>query len=153
MPLITANIIDIVTDPSHHSISDLWIYIGILIIVLIVNIPTHYLFILKLSTATRNMETGLRSALARRLQQLSMDFYTRHSTGALQTKLLRDVEILQQLTQNLFNMLPAAMITLIFAIVVTVIRAPFFLLFYGAGGSHRRLRHSQTAHRLKNTQP
>jgi ATP-binding cassette subfamily B protein len=130
MPLITASIIDIVSDPDKHSIRGLWFYLGILLVLLIVNIPTHYLFILKLSTATRNMETGLRSALTRRMQQLSMDFYTRHSTGALQTKLLRDVEILQQLTQNLFNVLPAAIITLVFALIVTMIRAPLFLLFY-----------------------
>jgi len=46
MPLITANIIDIVTDPARHSINHLWFYIGILAFVLILTIPTHYLFIL-----------------------------------------------------------------------------------------------------------
>src|SRR5512145_2862053 len=103
MPLLTANIIDVVSQPDKHSLMDLWVYVGILFLVFIQNIPTHYLFILQLSIATRNMESRLRSALARRLQHLSMNFYYRKSTGALQTKLLRDVEIIQQLTNNFFQ--------------------------------------------------
>ncbi|MFW5749120.1 MAG: ABC transporter ATP-binding protein, partial [Chloroflexota bacterium] len=61
----------------------------------------HYLFVRRLSTATRNMETKLRAAMSRRLQYLSMHFYHRSSTGALHTKLLRDVEVLQDLTMQL----------------------------------------------------
>jgi ATP-binding cassette subfamily B protein len=130
MPLLTANIIDIVSEPDRHKLVELWVYVGILGVIFLLNIPTHYLFIRRVSTATRNMETTLRAALAHRLQHLSMNFIHRRTTGALQTKLLRDVEILQQLTMSLFHIVPAATITLVFALVVTAIRAPQFLLFY-----------------------
>jgi ATP-binding cassette subfamily B protein len=130
MPLITANIIDIVAQPDKHSLSNLWVYIGILVVILLLNVPMHYLYIRSVSAATRNMETKLRAALARRLQHLSMIFYARRSTGALQTKLLRDVEIIQTLMMQMFQVIPSATITLIFAVVVTAIRVPEFLVFY-----------------------
>ena len=130
MPLLTANIIDVVSEPDKHRLVELWVYVGILAVIFLLNIPTHYLFIHRVSTATRNMETKLRAALAHRLQHLSMNFIHRRTTGTLQTKLLRDVEILQQLTMSLFRIVPAATITLVFALVVTTIRAPQFLLFY-----------------------
>ncbi len=130
MPLITASIVDVVTQPDRHPLSDLWMYIGILVIILLLNVPTHYLYIRCVSTATRNMETRLRAAIARRLQQLSMPFYTQRSTGVLQTKLLRDVEVIQQVMMQLFQVVPSAGITLVFAISVTAVRAPIFLIFY-----------------------
>ena len=130
MPLITASIIDVVTQPEKHPITDLWFYLGVLVVILLLNIPTHYLYIRCISTATRRMETKLRAALARRLQQLSMIFYARRSTGALQTKLLRDVEVIQQMMMQLFQVIPSASITLVFAIGVTAVRAPVFLIFY-----------------------
>lgn len=130
MPLVTANIIDVVSAPDKHRLAELWLYIGVLAVIFVLNIPTHYLFIRRVSTATRNMETKLRAALAHRLQHLSMNFIHRRTTGTLQTKLLRDVEVLQQLTMNLFRIVPSAVVTLVFALVVTALRAPQFLLFY-----------------------
>ncbi|NDJ76436.1 MAG: ABC transporter ATP-binding protein [Chloroflexi bacterium] len=130
MPLLTGYVIDIITTPDEHPITELWFIIALLAGILLLNIPTHYLFIRSLSTTTRNMETRLRAALSRQLQHLSMLFYARKTTGALQTKLLRDVEIVQQVTFQLFNLVPAALITLVFAIGVTAVRAPTFLAFY-----------------------
>lgn len=130
MPFLMANMIDIAAAPDEHSLREFWFYIGIMVLIFLQNIPTHYLFIKYLSTATRNMENRLRAALARRFQHLSMDFYARNSTGALQTKILRDVEILQVMTDRLFQTLPAAFVTLVFAVVVTALRVPQFLIFY-----------------------
>ncbi len=129
-PLLIANIVDIVTAPETRSLSEIWPYIGIMMFLYIQNVPTNWMFSMSLSRSTRNMEVKLRSALARRLQHLSMNFHYRNSTGMLQTKLLRDVEIIELLTKSLFSSVPSAMFALIFAIVVTAIRAPIFLIFY-----------------------
>ncbi len=130
MPFITAMIVDIVAQPDEHSLSELWLYAAILLVIFLLNIPMHVLFTRSLSSATRNMELRLRSALSRRLQQLSMNFYHRKSTGALQAKLLRDVEIIEQLTKLLFQSIPSALITIIFAVIITAIRVPEFLVFF-----------------------
>jgi len=130
MPFVTALIVDVISQPETGSLGQIIFYLGILLLIFVQNIPMHYLFVLRLSTATRNMETKLRAAMARRLQYLSMNFYHRNSTGALQSKLLRDVEVIQELTMQLSQTLPAALFTLIFALVVTAIRVPIFLLFF-----------------------
>lgn len=128
MPLLTANIINVVAE--KQPLSRLWVYAAVLAVIFIQNVPTHYLFVLNLSTATRNIETALRAAIARRLQQLSIQYYHQQSTGKLQSKMLRDVEIIQQTTQLVFHGVPAAVVTLLFALTVTAIRTPVFLVFF-----------------------
>jgi ATP-binding cassette, subfamily B, bacterial len=130
MPFLMAEVIDIAASPDDHSLGEFWFYMGVLTFVFVQNIPTNYMFAHVLSTATRNMEVRLRAALALRFQQLSMDFYSRNSIGSLQTKLLRDVEVLQIVTMQSFQAIPGAVITLIFAIGVTGARVPEFLLFF-----------------------
>ncbi|NEO35948.1 MAG: ABC transporter ATP-binding protein [Moorea sp. SIOASIH] len=129
-PLVIANVIDIISNPSTHPLSELWINGAILGISVLQNIPTHYLHIRFMSLATRNMESNLRSVITQQLQLLSIGFYKNNSKGALQTKLLRDVEQIQGLATTLFQFVPAAMLTILVAIVATAIRAPWFLLFF-----------------------
>lgn len=130
MPLLTANVIDAIARPGRHPPSALWINGAILVAILVQNIPTHYLYTRFISTATRNMETRLRAALCRRLQHLSIGSTARYGTGALQTKLLRDVEMVQQLTMQVFQGVPSTVLTLLVAVTATAIRAPWFLLFF-----------------------
>lgn len=129
-PVVIANIIDIISKPGTKSLSELWLNGAILAISIAQNIPTHYLHIWYMSVATRKMEANLRSLLTRHLQQLSIGFYKHNSTGALQNKLLRDVEQIQLLTTNLFQFLPSAVLTILIAIAVTAVRAPWFLVFF-----------------------
>ena len=129
-PLVIANIIDIISNPAEHSLSALWINGAFLAVAIVQNIPTHFLHISFMSAATRKMETHLRSVMTRRLQQLSIGFYKQRSSGALQSKLLRDVEAIQLLTTHIFQLVPSALLTILVATVATTIRAPWFLLFF-----------------------
>lgn len=129
-PLITARVIDVVANPQAHDLGSLWFYAAVLVAIFVQNIPMNYMFARSLSIATRNMEMNLRSAVMRRLQHLSMHYVHRSSAGALQAKLLRDVEVIQELTRMIFETIPAAVFTMLFAIVVTAIRAPGFLPFF-----------------------
>lgn len=131
-PLVIANIIDILTQPETHDLGALWLNGGILIFSIVQNLPTHYLHVRAMSTATRRMERSLRSAITVQLQQLSMSYHYRRSTGAIQAKLLQDVEKIQKLTQDVFQFIPAALLTIVIAIAVTAQRAPWFLLFFVA---------------------
>ncbi len=129
-PLIIANVVDIVAQPDQHDLRELWLN-GVLLLVMIVqNLPTHYLHIRAMSAATRQMEANLRSAMTQRLQELSMGFYRQRSTGVLQAKLLQDVQKIEALTSYLFQFVPSAVLTIAIAIAVTARRAPWFLLFY-----------------------
>jgi ATP-binding cassette subfamily B protein len=130
MPLVTARIVDIVAEPEAHSLNELWINAAILLAILLQNIPVNYLCVRSISHAARSMETRLRSAICRRLQHLSIGYYTRQSAGTLQTKVLRDVESIEQLTRGLFDTGMTAFVNLGFALAVTAFRAPWFLLFF-----------------------
>ena len=130
IPITTAMSIDIVTNRQGHQINDLFVLGLITLLVVLQNIPTHYLYIRFLSEATHNMERNLRSSLSRRLQHLSMHFYYRHDTGSLQAKLLRDVEMIEQLTKLLFDGVTGAVVSIIVAVAVTALRVPAFLLFF-----------------------
>ncbi|MEM9165296.1 MAG: ABC transporter ATP-binding protein, partial [Cyanobacteria bacterium P01_F01_bin.4] len=122
--------INIIAAPDQMSLRALWINGGVLAIAIAQNIPNQYLHIRFLSTASRNLEMNLRGAVVQRLQQLSIGFYQQRSTGVLQSKVLRDVEEIQQLTAYLFQFMPAALLNIGVAIAVTAVRAPIFVLFF-----------------------
>jgi len=130
MPLLTANIIDIIAQPDRHALSELWINAGVLVGLLLQNVPMHFWYMRAVSRAVRTLETRLRSALCRRLQHLSIGYYARQSAGVLQSKVLRDVESVEQLTRMVFDSGLSALTNLGFALVITAVRAPWFLVFF-----------------------
>lgn len=130
-PLVTARIIDIIADPEHHRPAELVTQGLWLALILLQNLPNHYLYIRHISGATRAIEMRLRLLLSEKLQRLSLlGSHHRHGTGALQSKLLRDVEVVGQLTTNLFQNIPGTVITLLVALGATAVRAPVFLGFF-----------------------
>ena len=127
MPLVTANIIDIIAIPRPNGMRNLGINAFVLLLVLIQNVPMHTLYAHKLSEAARSVEAELRAAIVRRLQQLSISFYKNSSSGVLQAKVLRDVEAVDQMARQLFDGGMTAVLTILSAVVVTAWRAPQFL--------------------------
>ncbi|MDY7106360.1 MAG: ABC transporter ATP-binding protein [Actinomycetota bacterium] len=130
LPFVTARIVDVVAE--GRSLSTLWLYAIGMAVLLAQNIPTHYLHVKLLSHATRTIETRLRSAICRRLQHLSLGFTTERGSAALETKVLRDVENVEQMSRILFDQGLNALVTILFALAVTLVRAPAFAVFYVA---------------------
>jgi len=129
-PIIYANVINIISHPNSNSQQNLLLNGLILGACVLQNILTHYLHIRFMSKSLRRVEANLRLAIVQRLQELSFSFYENYGMGALQNKLIQDVENIQQLTYNLFQYLPATFLTIIVAISVVAVRAPIFLLFF-----------------------
>jgi len=128
MPLLTANTIDLIA--SHKSLSKLVINIVILAVVTLQNWPMNLLYVKFQSKAIREVENRLRSALVERMQQLTMGFYLKSNAGVLQTKVVRDVESIEQMVRNLSDGGSAAINGIIGAIVITAIKVPIFLPFF-----------------------
>ena len=128
IPLLTANIIDIIT--SHKSVTILLVNIAILIAVTLQNWPVNILYVKFQSRAIREVENRLRSALVERMQQLSMGFYLRTNAGVLQTKVVRDVENIEQMFRNLSDGGFTAINGAFGAILITAIKVPLFLPFF-----------------------
>jgi ATP-binding cassette subfamily B protein len=129
-PIVTANVINIITYPSKHSLHDLWINGVILLAFVVQNMPMHTWFSYLVSRSTRNMELRLRTSLIRRLQQLSIAFHDDFQSGKLHTKVLRDVESVQVLIFQILNTVLMATINVSVALVVTVKKEPVVALFF-----------------------
>jgi ATP-binding cassette subfamily B protein len=127
LPVVTANIIDIVARRSDGDLRLLWINAAVGALAIGQNIPSAMLYVNYLSRAVRNVEIRLRSALVRRFQMLSIGYHNRANTATLQTKVLRDVESVEQLSRQLIDTGELAVVSILFALVVTAIKMPWFL--------------------------
>jgi ATP-binding cassette, subfamily B, bacterial len=125
LPLLTANIINVVVE--HRPISELWWNTAILAVVLVQNWPTHMLWVSLNSRIVRSNGARLRSALTTRLQQLSIGFHTRAGSSVLQTKVVRDVENVELMLQQVSEAGSSALVTLLGALILTSIRVPEFV--------------------------
>ena len=116
---------------AGHSLA--WMYAGYGIL-LAANIPLHLIYIRMTSTRLRGMELRLRSALVRRLQQLSMAYHGGRESGRLQSKVLRDVDEVVRLGDMFFQQFLGAVIAVVFALVYTVVQEPWVALGYVVAG-------------------
>lgn len=128
IPLLTANTIDVIA--SHKSLGTLFWNIVILVVVTVQNWPMNLLYVKFQSKAIREVENRLRSALVERMQQLTMGFYLKSNAGVLQTKIVRDVENIEQMVRNLSDGGSTAINGVVGAVVITAIKVPIFLPFF-----------------------
>lgn len=127
LPVVTANIVDIVSHHRTGGLRSLWINAWVGTGFIIMNVPTAVLYTDYLSRAVRNVENRLRASLVRRLQMLSIAFHTSVSAGTLQTKVLRDVESVEQMSRQLVDIGQFAGLTILISLVVTAWRMPVFV--------------------------
>ncbi|MUT66121.1 ABC transporter ATP-binding protein [Paenibacillus sp. NEAU-GSW1] len=130
LPIITANIINIISYPDRHAMSEFWLNLIIIVAVIAQNIPTHTLHISYISKAVRHVEAGLRSTLVRKLQQLSLSYHGDLSGGKLQAKVLRDVEAIDFLSRQMMMQIIPAFINLFIIIGITLYHSWIVALFF-----------------------
>jgi ATP-binding cassette subfamily B protein len=127
LPVVTANIIDILAHRKEGGLQSLWLNALVGGVAILQNIPSAAIYVNLLSRAIRNVEVRLRSALVRRLQILSINYHNRSSTGALQTKLTRDVESIEMLSRQIVDVGFFAAVTILVALGITAWRMPAFV--------------------------
>ena len=127
LPVITANIIDILAHPAGGGLRLLWLNAAVGGVAIAQNVLSAAFYVNFLSRGVRNVEVRLRSALVRRLQMLSISYHNRASTGALQTKVTRDVESIEMMVRQLVDVGFFAAVTIVVALGVTAWRMPAFV--------------------------
>lgn len=130
LPMVTASIINNVTG---HNPKVMWIIavnVGIMVFLLILNIPMNYLHIHFRSKAVRKVEAGLRSALIHKIQVMSIPHQKDMLSGRLQSKIIRDVEAVETLSDQLFVSLINIAINIVVALSVTVSKSLVVFLFF-----------------------
>lgn len=110
-PIVIANIINIVTDPEHHNLTQFWLNLIVGSVFIAQNVLTAWLHTRASSGLTRGVEMELRGAMVHKLQRLSVQYHTQAQTGRLLSKIMRDVENVEQMI-NIQTIKPAAEILL-----------------------------------------
>jgi ATP-binding cassette subfamily B protein len=128
LPLLTANMIDDLI--QKQSVWSLVINSGLFIFVVLQNFPTNLLYVKFLSKGIRNIENNLRSSLVERLQQLSMGFFHKTNAGLIQSKVIRDVENIEQMLRHMSDGGQAAINGIVGCLIISALKVPQFLPFF-----------------------
>ena len=130
LPIVTANIINDVTTGNPDALRNTIFYTVLMIGLIALNVPMNYLYTDYKSQATRYAETGLRKALIRKLQQLSMTYHVGSQSGRLQSKIMRDVEAVEGLSTQMFLSILNIALNIIVALVVTLSKSLMVFFFF-----------------------
>ncbi|MDY4742991.1 MAG: ABC transporter ATP-binding protein [Lachnospira sp.] len=130
LPIVTANIINDITSGSADTLRNIIIQAVIMVALVVLNVPMNYMYTRYKSLATRYAETGLRKALVRKLQQLSISFHKETRSGRLQSKIMRDVEAVETLSTQMFLSILNIALNIGVALVVTISKSLIVFLFF-----------------------
>ncbi|MGN6272648.1 MAG: ABC transporter ATP-binding protein [Protaetiibacter sp.] len=128
LPVITGAVIDVVA--SRGSVQTLGLYALAAALVLGQNYPVGIFYNDQWSRVYRQVGADLRNALVERLQNLSIGFHTRKSSAVIQTKVVRDVENIEQMLQGSFAPIMSGICILIGALTMTAIQVPAFIAVF-----------------------
>lgn len=130
LPIITANLINIVTDFQNHSLGELWLNLAVGGVFIVQNVLTAWLHTRAYSSFTRGIEQKLRTAMVYKLQKLSIQFYTQSQSGRLLSKVMRDVENVEQMLQSSFGSIVPLFTSITVTVAVTACNNPRILWLY-----------------------
>ena len=130
LPLFVEHVVATLSTPSSARLALILLPALAMIALQLLNIPLHTLFTHMVSRHIRDAEHGLRSALIRKLQHLSISYHRRTQSGELQAKVLRDVEQVENFLRLALTRSFQIALTFAFAIVVTLVKEPVVLAFY-----------------------
>ena len=130
LPIVTANIINDITSGSPETYQNIIIQAMIMIVLVVLNIPMNYMYTRYKSLATRYAETGLRRALVRKLQQLSISYHKETQSGRLQSKIMRDVEAVETLSTQMFLSILNIALNIAIALIVTINKSLVVFIFF-----------------------
>ena len=130
LPPALGLMLTVLRHPEKYELWWFYVVMAAMALIQIQNLGTHYLFIKILSERVRHLEFNLRSALVRRLQQLSIGFHDSSESGKLQSKVLRDVEAVEQFSRQAASMFLASVCGIIFTLSYTLATKPWVALFF-----------------------
>ena len=128
MPVITGKVIDVVV--AGGPTSELWLWAAVAVAALLQNYPNHVQWTKLFMGAVRQIGADLRNGLTARLQSLSIGFHSRVSASIVQTKVVRDVENVELMLQQVTHPQLSSTMVMLGALGMTAITVPQFLPVY-----------------------
>lgn len=130
IPMVTSYVIDLVATPAPGNVSKMIYALGGLAILVAINLPTHYIHTKLFSIARRSVEAGLRGAMIRKLQQLSISFHKEMQSGRIQSKVMRDVEAIEALSSQVFTSVLDIITNLVISLSVILVTNRIVFIFF-----------------------
>ena len=130
VPLVTAEFINIVTNPDEFTLHKMLLYGIILIILLIQNIPTHVLYSRFTDRMLRTIGAGLRNTLIKKLQHLSITYHKEIESGKIQSKFLRDIEAIEFLNTHFMKSVIPSLMNIVISIIIAASKSGIVTLFF-----------------------
>ena len=129
-PLVLASMIDIITKPGEGAVKHIIINSVFIIILTVQNVPTSCIHVYFYAKTIRQVEKELRCALVRKLQQLSISYHTQMESGRLQSKVMRDVEQIENLSAQIFITVLYIAVNIGAALVIVVTKSMVVFFFF-----------------------
>ncbi len=130
IPLITAEVINVVTVGGPDTVKKLVIWGVILLVLLAENIPMHMLREKYNNEVLRTIGAGLRNTVVRKLQHLSLTYHKQLESGKIQSKFMRDIEAIEALNRQVTNSLLPTIVNVFIYIAVAVMKSGTVTLFF-----------------------
>ena len=130
LPIATANIINAATGHEDNAIRTILINTLVMAVLILQNLLSNYYHTYLYAKAIRNVECGLRSSMVRKLQQLSITFHNEMQSGRLQSKIMRDVEQIENLSAQIFISVLSIALNIVVAFTVVVSSSITVFLFF-----------------------
>lgn len=130
VPIVTADLINTIINKPDNLVLHLVLDFVIALVSIVQNIPTHMIHAHFFNKAKRKVEAGLRGAMVRKLQQLSIGFHKEMQTGKIQSKVMRDVESVEALSSQIFQVVLRVIIDMTVTLFVVFTKSvPVFFMF------------------------
>ena len=130
IPLITAEVINVVTAGGPDTVKKLAIWGIILFVLLAENIPMHVLREKYNNEVLRTIGAGLRNTVVRKLQHLSLTYHKQLESGKIQSKFMRDIEAIETLNRQVTNSLLPAIVNVLVYVAIAIMKSGTVTLFF-----------------------
>ncbi len=130
LPIATANIINAATGHEKNAVRTIVINTIVMAVLILQNVFTNYWHTYFYAKVIRNVECGLRSSMVRKLQQLSITYHNEMQSGRLQSKIMRDVEQIENLSAQIFISVLSIIMNMIVAFTVVLSSSMTVFLFF-----------------------
>jgi ATP-binding cassette subfamily B protein len=130
LPIVSANIINAATDKKPDAIHIIVINIIIILVMVLQNVLTNYIHTVLYAKTIRSVERELRSSLVKKLQQLSIAYHNEMQSGRLQSKIMRDVEQIENLSSQVFITILSIVLNIVVALGVVIFKSLTVFIFF-----------------------
>ena len=130
LPVVTSNIINVATYKNENAIHEIIVNIVVMVIMVLQNIPTNYIHTVLYAKTIRSVEKDLRSSIVRKLQSLSISYHNEMQSGRLQSKIMRDVEQIENLSAQVFITILSIVLNIAVALGVVIFKSLTVFIFF-----------------------